>query len=84
MVIETFKGGDPTPAGERFARLGRMLPDGVTYEASWMEASGARCYQLMRAADADALQPWIASWNDLVEFEVVPVLSSTDFWANRK
>ena len=84
MVIETFRGGDPTAVGERFALRGRMLPEGVTYEASWMEASGARCYQLMHAVSADALQPWIAAWDDLVEFEVVPVLPSADFWTNRK
>lgn len=83
MVIEHFKNGDPGPVGDRFSRLGRMLPEGVTYEASWMETSGARCFQLMQARDADALQPWIARWNDLVDFEIVPVLSSADFWARR-
>ena len=84
MVIERFRHGDATPVGDRFARLGRMLPDGVTYEASWMEPSGARCFQLMQAPTADDLQPWIARWNDLVEFEIVPVMPSADFWALRR
>jgi hypothetical protein len=81
MVIESFKKGDPAPAGERFRRLGRMLPEGVIYHASWMESNGARCFQLMEAHSPELLQEWIRRWDDLVDFEVVPVLNSADFWA---
>jgi hypothetical protein len=35
MVMERFKHGDAGPFGERFRREGRMLPEGVTYHASW-------------------------------------------------
>lgn len=58
-----------------------MLPDGVAYHASWMDESGARCYQVMEAPNRDALNPWVRAWDDLVEFEIVPVLASADFWA---
>ena len=84
MMIETFKNGDPTPVGARFAREGRMLPDGVTYEASWVEQAGRRCFQLMQAPDRATLDLWIARWSDLVDFEVVPVLTSKDFWEQRR
>jgi hypothetical protein len=84
MVIERFRGDDPKPAGERFRRLGRMLPEGVTYQASWMDSTGARCFQLMEAPTAESLASWIGRWNDLVAFEVVPVLTSAEFWARRK
>ena len=40
MVIETFNDGDPAPIGERFARQGRMLPESVSYEASWVDTVG--------------------------------------------
>ncbi len=80
MVIELFKGGDPAPVGERFRRQGRMLPEGVEYKASWMEPSGARCFQLMEAPDKDSLNEWVEHWEDLVAFEIVPVLTSNDFW----
>jgi hypothetical protein len=83
MVIETFKGGDPGPAGERFARMGRMLPDDVVYEASWLETPGGRCWQLMHAPDRAALDVWIARWSDVMDVEVVPVLPSKEFWAQR-
>jgi hypothetical protein len=81
MVIEHFKDGNPHPIGERFAREGRMLPDSVEYLASWIDPEAVRCYQLMEAPDAEALQPWIARWADLADFEVVPVLASVEYWA---
>jgi hypothetical protein len=84
MVIERFKNGDPAPVGERFARQGRMLPDEVTYEASWIEPAGARCFQVMQAPDRAALDGWIARWSDLVDFEVVPVVTSQQFWQQRR
>jgi len=80
MVIERFRNSDPRPVGERFQRLGRMMPDGVEYLASWVEPAAARCFQLMQAPDAAALKPWTDAWADLVEFEIVPVLASADYW----
>ena len=83
MVIETFIGGDAAPIGERFARQGRMLPESVSYEASWVDTAGERCFQVMQAPDRATLDVWIARWSDLVTFEVVPVLTSKDFWAHQ-
>jgi hypothetical protein len=81
MVIERFKNADPKPIGERFRRQGRMLPEGVLYHASWVDPSGMRCFQVMEAPSLELLQTWIGRWDDLVEFEIVPVSSSADFWA---
>ena len=82
MVIERFKNGDPKPVGERFKTRGRMLPAGVTYQASWMEATGSQCFQLMDAPSGEALNEWVSCWSDLVDFDIIPVVSSADFWAN--
>jgi len=84
MVIERFKNADPRPVGERFARTGRMMPDGVVYHASWVDTVGIRCFQIMEADRAELLDSWIHQWDDLVDFEVVPVLTSADFWAARR
>jgi hypothetical protein len=81
MVIERFKQGDPKLVGERFRRQGRMLPEGVTYHASWMDLKGTRCFQLMEASSAELLATWANSWSDLVEFEVVPVATSREYWS---
>lgn len=84
MVIERFRHGDPTTVGERFKASGRVLPDGVTYQASWMDEAGTRCFQIMEASDLNALNEWVRRWNDLVDFEITPVLTSADFWAHRR
>jgi hypothetical protein len=47
MVIEHFKNRDPGPMYQRAREQGRMLPDGLTYVASWVEENFARCFQVM-------------------------------------
>jgi len=80
MVIERFKQGHPRQISERLRRRGRMLPPGVTYHASWVDSKGTCCYQIVEASDPQLLDPWIASWADLIDFEIVPVKTSADFW----
>jgi len=80
MVIERFKQGDPKPIGERFRRGGRMLPEGVFYHASWVDSAGTRCFQVMEALNPESLEAWIRRWEDLIDFEIVPVRTSSDFW----
>lgn len=81
MVIESFRKGEAGPVGERFRRRGRMMPEGVTYHASWVDLAGRRCFQIMEAADEGSLREWIANWSDLVEFEVIPVMTLVQFWS---
>ena len=80
MVIERFRPGEIATISKRFAARGRMLPDGLTYHESWVDHAGNRCFQLMETARADLLNAWIARWNDLIDFEIVPVLRSAEFW----
>lgn len=82
MVVERFRNGDWRAVGERFAREGRLIPEGsgAEFVASWMMEDGAGCFQVMRAASAAALEGWMANWRDLVEFEVVEVRESGEWW----
>lgn len=82
VVIEHFKQG-PAPIGERFAAKGRMMPPDVAYVSSWLEESGDRCWQLMEAPNLEAFQDWTRNWDDLMDFEIVPVLTSQEFWKRR-
>ena len=77
MVVERFVQG-PRPVFERAARDGRMLPEGLTYVDSWIDERLDRCFQLMETDDPSLFGAWIAQWDDLAEFEVVPVLSSAE------
>lgn len=80
MVVERFRDGDAKRVGERFARHGRMLPERVIYHASWVDPASARCFQVMEAEDLDALRAWTDRWADLVDFEIVPVVTSPEYW----
>lgn len=76
MVIEHFRNEDPVPVYQRFRDQGRLAPEGLRYVDSWITADMARCFQVMECDDVTLLQRWIASWSDLVRFEVVPIATS--------
>jgi hypothetical protein len=78
MVIEHFKGGDPVPVYRRFRDDGRLAPPGLTYVSSWVDTKFERCYQVMEADDPKLLDDWMAHWNDIVDFEVHPVITSAE------
>lgn len=84
MVVERFKGGGIEAVGERFRARGRMMPDDVSYVSSWLDPRGTVCYQLMEAPGLDSLKPWMSQWDDLMDFEAIPVMASAEFWANAK
>ena len=77
MIVETNIHG-PAPVYARFRERGRMAPDGLVYVSSVVSTDGARCFQLMECDDPRLLDEWMAAWDDLVAFEVVPVISSAD------
>jgi Protein of unknown function (DUF3303) len=76
MVVEHFKGEGARAVYERVRREGRMLPDGVRYVDSWVQADLRGCFQLMECDDVAPLQEWIARWSDLADFEVFAVAPS--------
>ena len=76
MVIEKFKNRNARAVYSRFREQGRMLPDGLRYVDSWVEANFDRCFQLMECDDPALLQQWVIRWQDLIEFEFVPVVPS--------
>ena len=76
MVIEKFKNCDAKPIYRRFLEKGRMMPEGLIYKDSWVEVNFDRCFQLMECDDVSLLQQWIIQWQDLIEFEIVPVVES--------
>lgn len=76
LVIERFKNQDAEAVYRRFQEQGRMMPEGLRYIDSWVEANFSRCFQLMECDDPLLFQQWIIRWRDLVEFEIVPVVPS--------
>ena len=79
MVIERFGGRDAaTAVYRRFREKGRMMPEGLHYVESWVEPDFGRCFQLMECDDPRLLGQWTSRWQDLVEFEIVPVVTSKE------
>jgi hypothetical protein len=76
MVIENFRHGDAAPVYRRFRDCGRLAPVGLTYISSWVSETLDRCYQLMETEDPALLEQWMAHWNDIVDFELHPVITS--------
>ncbi len=53
-----------------------MLPEGLHYIDSWLSADRSKCFQLMETDDIALFDEWIVNWNDLIDFEIIPVEDS--------
>lgn len=78
MVVERFREQDAKAVYRRLHREGRLMPDGLAYEGSWVGADLDRCFQLVECEDVSLLQQWVANWQDLIEFEIVPVVDGDE------
>ena len=76
MVTEHFK--DAPAIYRRFREKGRMMPDGLNYISSWIDAEFQVCYQLMETEDVALFDRWTENWSDLMKFKIVPVRSSAE------
>ena len=78
MVVENFRHGNPVPVYDRFRERGRLAPEGLIYLSSWVDEKLERCFQLMETDNRRLLDEWMEHWTDIVEFELYPVVSSTE------
>jgi len=76
MIVETFK--DSAAVYRRFRQRGRLAPGGLTYVSSWITADVTKCYQVMECDNPRLLDEWMAAWRDLIDFEVVSVITSAE------
>lgn len=78
MILERFLPGKVKELYLRFEEKGRMLPEGVNYINSWTDTNISICYQLMESDAVEKIHAWIKQWNDLADFEIIPVLTSAE------
>lgn len=78
MVVERFRTRGAREVYRRAIEKGRMMPDDIRYVASWVDLDFTQCWQLMEAENAEALDPWLDKWRDLVDFDVIPVRTSAE------
>jgi hypothetical protein len=78
MIVENFRGGDPVPVYRRFRDQGRLAPEGLRYVSGWVTDDLRRCFQVMECENPELLAQWTARWKDLIDFEIIPVVTSAD------
>ena len=78
MVVEHFKEGKTKDIYRRLQEKGRTMPEGLKYIDSWVSASLDCCFQLMECDNPALFQEWILEWDDLAEFEIIPVVPSNE------
>ena len=78
MVIEHYRPGCAAEVYRRFRERGRMAPAGLCYVASWVDLKFERCFQVMEADDEALFKQWTANWDDLIDFEIIPVRTSAE------
>jgi hypothetical protein len=79
MIIERFRNAEAVEAVyRRFAEHGRLMPEGLKYISSWIEPNFHRCFLVAECEDPRLIQEWVLHWNDLIEFEVLPVAPSKE------
>jgi hypothetical protein len=81
MVYEKFKTAGAREVYRRSREKGRMLTAGLNYVSSWVDLEFTRCFQLMETEDFSLFSQWTAQWQDLVEFEIIPVRTSAEAMA---
>ena len=78
MIIEHFRPGQAPAIYRRFRERGRMMPESVRYVSSWIDFDFQRCFQVMEAEREQDLKAWTSNWQDLMDFEIIPVRTSAD------
>ncbi|MGL4496393.1 MAG: DUF3303 domain-containing protein [Beijerinckiaceae bacterium] len=76
MVIEHLDQARIKDIYRKFAELGRLLPDGLTYIDSWVQADFSRVFLVMECDDITKLQEWVIIWGEFARFEIVPLAAS--------
>jgi Protein of unknown function (DUF3303) len=62
----------------RFTETGGSPPQGVTMLGRWHAPHNNRGFVLAETDDAKALYEWVNQWNDLLEFNLAPVIEDAE------
>jgi hypothetical protein len=81
LTIWTFRPEHANSAIERFGETGAPPPEGVNMLARWHDVAGKRGFALSETDDPVAIAKWCHGWNDLLSFEIVPVINDEQLGA---
>jgi hypothetical protein len=77
LVIWTLPSGTFRAGVDRFLSTGGMPPTGVKMLGRWHGVTG-RGVALAETSDAKELFVWLAEWQDVLSFEVVPCVEDAE------
>lgn len=78
MIVETFRSEDAKAIYMKARDQGRGMPEGLQSVHSWVSANLEHCFQVVVCDHVAALQSWVAHWSDLIQFEIIPVISGKE------
>jgi hypothetical protein len=78
MITYAFAPDARNSAQERFKKTGGMPGAGVKFHGRWHALAGGHGFVLAEGNDSVAIGRWMQEWNDLLEFEVIPVNTDED------
>lgn len=81
MTTWTFKPEQADATTERFRQTGGVPPEGVRMIARYHDVSGNRGWAISETDDAVAIATWCRQWNDVLTFDVVPILDDQELAA---
>lgn len=62
----------------RFLETGAPPPEGATLLGRWITLGHNRGYMLAESDTPKTIFRWVCEWNDLINFEVHPVIDSNE------
>jgi Protein of unknown function (DUF3303) len=74
-ITYTITPANRNAAQQRLKATGGLPPAGVTMLSRWHCAQGLKGFVLAESTDAEAIAKWIQAWDDLLIFEVTPVIT---------
>lgn len=75
VTIWTFRPADRDSVIQRFGETGGPAPEGVTMLARWHDVAGGRGFAISETEDPLAMAKWCREWNDIMSFEIIPVVN---------
>jgi hypothetical protein len=79
MITWTLPSDNRDEAIRRFSEGSAMQPPaGVTHLGRWHAAGGGLGFGVVETDDPKAIAKWLVQWTDIIEYEVVPVISDEE------
>jgi hypothetical protein len=75
VTTYTWRPEDRKAVVARFMQTGGKAPPGVKLLGRWTDMAGGRGFTLTESDDVVAAGKYFYEWNDLIVFDVVPVMN---------